>query len=389
MKISKKKELLEELKTIEDLRVDKHKIKYPLHEVLFMTLFGLLKGNLTYDELHYWMEYQEENEIFKKLFKKKKINIPSRSTLHHLLINTDNNQLEKVFRKYFSSYVKKMNISVDGKWLRGSDINGQYTQESHKSIFNIFDKEKKIVIAHKFMKKEKLSEIPAFKELLEDDIFSKEEQIFSFDALSTQVDILNTINDTKRRYIAKVKGNQENLKDKIKQTIDSFDKPTKSYKEKEYKVEGNKFVKREIEIFESKDCNIVLFDSNFKNIQTIIKITKEIFEPKTKKTTILKEYFIANFKSDPQSFLNSILQHWGIETYHYFLDTLTKEDEHIAYVNPYSISILRSFAINLYQIYFNSHKGEKIKRAKVTMANIKKTCRVSDDFTSEIFEIGA
>ena len=47
-------------------------------------------------------------------------------------------------------------------------------------IFNIFDKDSKIVLAHKFLKKGKLSEIPAFKELLNDDTFNQGGQIFSF-----------------------------------------------------------------------------------------------------------------------------------------------------------------------------------------------------------------
>jgi len=66
---------------------------------------------------------------------------------------------------------------------------------------------------------------------------------------------------------------------------------------------------------------------------------------------------------------------------------LTKEDDHIAYVNPFSISILRSFSVNLYQLYFNAHEGEKIMKAKVTMAEIKRTCLHLDDFTSNIFEV--
>jgi len=389
MKIDKKKRLLEELKNIEDFRKDKYKIEYPLYEVLFMAIFGLLKGYTTYDELYHWMEYQVDNSLLKKLFGKTEINIPSRSTLHHLLMNTDNNEIEKVFRNHFFPYVKMEEISVDGKWLRGSDINGQYTKESHKSIFNIFDKEKKIVIAHKFLGKNKLSEITAFKELLDDECFSKEGQIFSFDALSTQVKILNKINDSNQKYIAKVKGNQKKLKAKLQETIKIFDKPSQTYKSTDCKEEGNKLVKRTVEVFENSDCNIVMFHSNFNNIQTIVKITKEIFDPKTRKTKIVEGLFIANFKSDAESFLNSILSHWGVETYHYHLDTLTNEDDHIAYVNPYSISILRSFVINLYQLYFNKNKGEKIKRVKVTMANIKKSCHHSDDFASEIFEIEA
>ena len=68
---------------------------------------------------------------------------------------------------------------------------------------------------------------------------------------------------------------------------------------------------------------------------------------------------------------------------------LTKEDDHSSYVNPFSVSILRSFAVNLYQLYFNAHKGEKIMKAKVTMAEIKRTCQHLDDFTSDIFEIAS
>lgn len=389
MKMKKKKKLIEELKSVSDFRVDKHKIEYPLHEILFMTLFGMLKGYLTYKELHGWMQYQENNKLFKKLFGKDKINIPSRSTLHNLLMNTDNNELEKVFRDYFFPYVTLDTMSVDGKWLRGSDVSGQYTQESHKSVFNILDKEKKLVVAHKFMERGKLSEIPSFRELLADERFAKGGQIFSFDALLTQIDLLNTINDTGRRYIAKVKGNQEKLRDKAKETIKLFDKPTDSYKDKRATIEGNKLTRRTVEIFESSDCNLVMFHPDFKNIQTIIKIIKEVTDNETAEVTTTTTYLVANFKSTAQSFHNSILQHWSVETYHYHLDMLTKEDAHIAYVNPFSMSILRSFTINLYQLYFNAHEGEKIMKAKVTMAEIKRTCHHLDDFASEILEIEA
>ena len=78
----------------------------------------------------------------------------------------------------------KENIAIDGKWLNGSDANGQYTNECHKAILNILDKDTKIVFAHKFMAKNKTNEISALKQALEeDDIFSDEGQIFSFDAI--------------------------------------------------------------------------------------------------------------------------------------------------------------------------------------------------------------
>jgi len=70
------------------------------------------------------------------------------------------------------------------------------------------------------------------------------------------------------------------------------------------------------------------------------------------------------------------------------LDMLTKEDNHISYVNPFSISILRSFTVNLYQLYLNKYKGTKIlDMIDTTMANIKKYTQRSDDFIADIFEL--
>jgi len=383
----KKIELLEQLKTITDFRKDEHKIEYPLHEIIFMALFGLLKGYVTYKDLHAWMQYQEENEILKKLFKKDKVNVPSRSTLHNLLMNIDNNELEIVFRNHFAPYVKLDNIAIDGKWLRGSDISGQYTQESHKCILNMLDKDAKIVIAHKFLEKGKLSEIPAFRELIEDNLFSKVKQIFSFDALLTQVKLLNGIDESGRRYIAKVKNNQEGLKDKAKEIVAIFPEPTDSYTNDIFTIEGNKITRRKVDVFENRSCNLVMFYGDFKNIQTIIRVTKEVSDNKTGEIKRTVHYNIANFKADAKSFHDTILQHWRVETYHYHLDMLTKEDNHNSYINPFSMSILRSFAINFYQLYFNAHEGEKIMKAKVTMAEIKRTCHHLDDFTSDVFEL--
>ena len=87
-----------------------------------------------------------------------------------------------------------------------------------------------------------------------------------------------------------------------------------------------------------------------------------------------------------------ILQHWRVETYHYHLDMLTKEDSHIVYINPFSIAILRSFAINLYQLFFNNHDGEKIivdgvqTKKPLTMARTKRYCENSDQFTLDLLE---
>jgi predicted transposase YbfD/YdcC len=254
-------------------------------------------------------------------------------------------------------------------------------------VLNILDKDTKIVLAHKFLEKGKLSEIPAFKELLEDKFFDDGGQIFTFDALLTQVDIVGAINTAKNKYIAKVKGNQKLLLEQVKLTIDNFHKPSQSYTSPLWQTENNKNVKRTVDIFQNKDCNLVMHHSDFKNIQTLIRITKVTTCPITGviKTTI--QYLMANFKTTALDFHNKILQHWAIETYHYHKDMLTKEDDHVCYINPFSMTLLRSFAVNLYQLFFNKNKDTKIYDTfPTTMANIKHICGQSDRFTSDIFE---
>jgi len=48
MKIRVKKKLLKALESIEDFRQHKEQIVYPLSEILFVSLFGLIKGYLDF-----------------------------------------------------------------------------------------------------------------------------------------------------------------------------------------------------------------------------------------------------------------------------------------------------------------------------------------------------
>ncbi len=354
-----------------------------------MTLFALLKGNTTFKDIMSWMIFNENNQILKEIFKKEKINIPSKSTYHRILVNTDNNALERVFRKFFLPFITQENIAIDGKWLRGSDINGQYTQEKHKAILNILDKDIKIVFAHKFLDKNKSSEITALKEVLSNnDIFSNEQQIFSFDALLTQSEILNTIDEQNNRYIAKLKDNQKNLKEKAIETIKSFEKPTDIVdNEDSYITENNKRVSRKVEVFQNKNADLVMYSENFNNIQSLIKVTKTLTSSITGEVSITEQYLMANFKTTAKQFHQKILQHWRVETYHYHLDMLMEEDDHIAHKEPFSMSILRSFSVNLYQLFLNANKDKKVlPTGKTIMVDIKRNCQYRDDFTSELFE---
>jgi len=138
----------------------------------------------------------------------------------------------------------------------------------------------------------------------------------SFDALMTQVDILNTINTQKNKYIAKVKNNQKLLKDKVVLTSNNFVNPIETYEDSNlYKTENsNKSVKRTVDIFYNRDTNIVMYHDKFQNIQTIIRVTKESTNLVSGEIQTTVEYLIANFKTTVEDFYNKILQHWRVES---------------------------------------------------------------------------
>ena len=389
MKFKVKKKLLKQLAEIEDYRRRRDLIVYPLHEILFMSLLGLIKGYVTFDELHFYFTKNKDNKLFKKLVNKKKIRVPVRSTLHLILSNTSHDGLETVFREYFSKYAVGKNIAIDGKWLNGSDANGQYTGKVyHKSVLHIFDKDSKIVLGHKFMGKGKLSEIPAFNEILKDKTFSNTGQIYTMDALHTQTESLNTINNNGEYFLAKVKGNQKVLKDKVCETINLFHQPISTYTSPLWQSENNKSVTRTVDIFQNLNTNIVMLSGEFKNIQTIIRVTKETTDLKSGEVKETTQYLIANFKDKtPHQFHDMILAHWRVETFHYHKDMLTCEDDHICYVNPFNMTILRSFAINLYQLFLNKNKDKKLDNRKITMAEIKRTSTYDDEFAFDLFEL--
>jgi hypothetical protein len=131
------------------------------------------------------------------------------------------------------------------------------------------------------MEKGKLSEIPAFDEILNDKTFNSEGQIYTADALHTQINSAQIINDNKEYFLFKVKNNQKLLKNKIMSTISDFHKSIDTYTSPLWGTEGNKSVTRTVDIFQDLNINIVMFHESFKNIQTIIRVTKETTDLKS------------------------------------------------------------------------------------------------------------
>jgi len=87
------------------------------------------------------------------------------------------------------------------------------------------------------------------------------------------------------------------------------------------------------------------------HIKTIIRIDKSIHKT-NKKTGEIKEtsttsFAISNFKNNAKFFHHLGLKHWKVETMHFYKDKSLYEDVHTANINPMTMTILRSFVLNI------------------------------------------
>ncbi len=377
------KELIDIEKTLEilsklpDYRVTKEKIKHNQRDVLFGVLCSMFVGNIEIRDKHNWLEVNFNEGYFKKLIGKenKELKVPSYSTVRRMLINIDTSILEEMFRDYFIpkiEFKEKTQLAVDGKMMNGSGRNGKYTFKRNVGMLNVVETTSKIIIAHRELGAKK-SEIPEFKEVLEMN-FSDKPFLYTFDALNTQVDSLNGIEDKGKRYLAKVKGNQKTLLKQVKETFEvESEKEVNNIIESKDKTgsnEGNKWVKRETFVLSSKSDYSIIDNSSFSHIKSIIKQVKYISDNEGK-TKVKEQYLIANFSEDAIYFKEGIKDHWRCETYHYYKDRLTKEDDCKISVNPFGLAILRSFVINCIQLHLNKHKPDN---KSLNMSGIFKSC---------------
>jgi len=380
-------EVLEALEKLPDYRRVEEKIEYSYRDVLFAVLCSMFAGNSEMTEMYNWLELNYNTHSFKVLIKREKeeLKIPSYATMRRMIININSSKLEELFRDYFIPRAKLENggqLAVDGKMMNGSGRKGEYTTKRNSGMLNVVETQSKIIVAHREIGSKK-SEIPSFQEILKMK-FSDKPFLYTFDALNTQKEGLESIHKSGDRYLAKVKGNQKNLQ---KQIIETFEEEYKregnsilKIRDKRESIEGNKWVRRETFVLTSNSCNIVIFNTNFNHVKTIIKQVKYITDKKGKET-VKESYLIANFSETPTYFQSAIKDHWLCETYHYHKDMLTEEDDCKLSVNPFGLSIFRSIVINCVQLYLNEHKP---RDKKVIMAGIYRSCRNNPAFLGKI-----
>jgi hypothetical protein len=149
-------------------------------------------------------------------------------------------------------------------------------------------------------------------------------------------------------FVAKVKGNQKDLLNLAKEIEESSSIDSHFCNEVK---QSNELIERNVYVY--SNCT---FPWNGVFIKSVIRVDKIVDCGPTS-----THYYISNEVNGAEIFLEKILQEWSVETMHFYKDTSLQEDKCKTNEGAFSLSVLRSFVINILHL----NKVENISR-KIT-----------------------
>ena len=370
-------DFFESLTDIEDPRQFK-KVKYPINEVIGMTLIASLGNANEWTEIEVFCKLHET--LLKKYFKLEN-GIPSHDTFQRVMGMVDPNiiqQIQATWNEYISQNdgegIKRI-LNIDGKTMRGSKTE----DKKPLHIVSAWCDEEGICFGQKTVK-EKENEIIAIPELL--DTLQIKGYIVTIDAMGTQTKIAEKITNKKADYVLAVKGNQETLHNDL---IDYFKDPdfkSNIIKEGNYKKTIEKS-HGQIEIREYYQTDDIKWLSNrgkWKNLKSIGIVEKTI-KKKDRETKEIR-YYISSLTPEIDLFEKSVRGQCGIEIMHWHLDVTFKEDSNksIEETANKNMNIIRKWALSILKLLDMGKKMSlKLKRFSIN-------CK-PDEYISKIMEI--
>ena len=176
--------LLKILKEIPDNRGKKGR-QYENWAVLFIAILAMISGANSYRQIHTFTK--QRLGYFKEKLSISWRQAPSYSSIRVIIRNTDEERLEKTFRKHanlldkYTKYDGKLHISSDGKAIKGSYDNKKEEDAIH--FLNLFVHQSKIILGHEIVW-DKTNEIPVFQEMLK--VLEIEDAVYTADAMHIQ-----------------------------------------------------------------------------------------------------------------------------------------------------------------------------------------------------------
>ena len=322
---------------VEDIR-QMSKIDYPLMEILFLTIVAIAGGAYSWGMIE---AFGKAHLTTLRDYYPFKNGSPSDDTIRRVFELIDPKNLNDVLIKYFIKDTDTPNkhIAIDGKTLRGSGSNGKKALH----FLNVYAVDSGITLFGKRVD-EKTNEITAIPEAI--DLLDLKGATVTIDAMGCQKSIAQKIIDKGADYIFGLKGNHAILHNQVKMV---FETNTEIF----FSMEISKQEETGHGRIEERMCRVVRDLTKIPNALDWPGMASAI---EVKRKTMIKgvtsetaNYYISSSNQDAQGMLQSIRSHWGIESMHWILDVVFREDASSMQKGniPVNMAIVRRFVLNI------------------------------------------
>ena len=385
------KYLLQLFENLDDKRVQ-GMVHYPLDYIVTLAFLAVLGDANTWQEIH---DFCNDNQRWlSKYLPIKEYGIPSHDTFNRVfdLIKTEQLQcmIVNIVINNINCLKKKLGIKPSKDEMKLLSIDGKHEKSSgRKNIvkrgigvanmqtLHVYDSSNQICLASEPINA-KTNEIPIAQNILMTMDLSN--TLCSFDALHTQTKTVEIIRNNNGHYIGAIKANHQTIYNVV---VQSFPEELLE------KMSDSRATKKPIYIYKEEDSHSQFNMREFfmvkapKNEQTIewSGIKTFIMCPKINVKKSLKEemtleeiregissgtrYFISDL-DDLNLISEAIRRHWGIEEFHWQLDTTFEQDDnrtmkHNALNN---LNLLKNLTLHLCQLMKTVDKYASIRRLR-------------------------
>jgi len=317
-------EHIEFIKYFEDMDDPRQegKLKYPLDEILLLTLCGVLCGADGWVEIS---EFGQQKLTFLRRFFPFANAIPSHDQLGYIFRHLDSEQFQGCFMDWVASLQKSVKgvVAIDGKTLRRSFDDGGTKGAIH--MVSAWSCEQNLVLGQTKVD-DKSNEITAIPKLLE--LLEIEGAIITIDAMGCQRNIAQKILDKKADYIFSLKGNQGKLHDDIHHFFQEHIKKNSDVRTKGYHqtddISHGRVILRRVTV--CSDIKTLQDKHKWPGLKSIIMREYLFSEDNNIKTETW--YYISSREEKASFMADAIRDHWAIENkLHWMMDMLFRDDE--------------------------------------------------------------
>lgn len=343
----------------------KDNCKHSFEDLLFMMMMAVCSGAENIGDIHDYV-INKQNLLSSVLGE---FTPPSYNTLWWIITRTDPEAFARAFLKWGEAMsLEGEQICIDGKTLRGAlNKNGK----SNLHIVHAYAHNLGILIGQEKVA-EKSNEIAAIPSLLEQlDIRGA---TITIDAAGCQKKILDAIERKGASYVIALKKNQRNLYNEVSRLFTAAREQGFEYVMncdfyESLEKRSGRIDRRSVAII--GDPSEISISNEWPSVQTWIEVTRETTIKG--RTQSQKRYYISDLIESAEEFGKVIRAHWGVESLHWSLDVVFREDESQANTlhAAQNLGTLRRAFMNL--VKRTPHLKEK------GMAKIKRAAKWNED----------